>query len=529
MATAYRLTKEQIKSEIVKCAKDPIYFLNTYARISDTQKGPIPFRTFEFQDEVLKDMKDYRFNVVLKARQLGLSTIVAGYIAWLMLFHRDKNVLILATKLLSAANMVKKVKYIIKSLPEWLMIADVSIDNRNSFELTNGSQIKASATSGDAGRSEALSLLVLDEAAFIENMKDLWTGVYPTLATGGRCIAISTPNGVGNWFHQTYLDAETGTNEFHPIKLHWSVHPDRDQAWFERETKNMSKREIAQEYECSFNASGETVIGAEELEQIEKNCSEPKIRTYIDRNLWIWKEYNPNHSYVLVADTARGDGKDNSVFHLLNLDTMEIIAEYQGKITTEDFAELVVNTGKEYGNCMVVVENNNLGFSVLEKIVDKGYPNVYFSTKGSAEFVDQVTAEGTTNTVPGFTTSHKSRPLIVAKMEEFIRNKSIKINSIRTFHELSTFIWTFGRPQAMQGYNDDLVMSLAIACWVKDTVFQTNQRELEYKKAMLTGFTKSNTMFDTKIPGMQGYNRDLSVSIQKAKQEYEQYFWIYKG
>ena len=114
MSTAYRLTKEQVKSEIVKCAKDPIYFLNTYARISDTQKGPIPFRTYNFQDEVLKDMKDYRFNVVLKARQLGLSTIVAGYIAWLMLFHRDKNVLILATKLLSASNLVKKVKYIIK-------------------------------------------------------------------------------------------------------------------------------------------------------------------------------------------------------------------------------------------------------------------------------------------------------------------------------------------------------------------------------------------------------------------------------
>lgn len=525
----YRPTKQEIQSEILKCGKDPVYFLNTYARISDTQKGPIPFRTYDFQNEVLKDMKDFRFNVVLKARQLGLSTIVAGYIAWLMLFHRDKNVLILATKLLSASNLVKKVKYIIKSLPEWLMIADVKIDNRNSFELTNGSQIKASATSGDAGRSEALSLLVLDEAAFIENMKDLWTGVYPTLATGGRCIAISTPNGVGNWFHQTYVNAESGENEFHPIKLHWSVHPNRDQAWFEKETKNMSRREIAQEYECSFNASGETVIAAEDLEYLHNNCKEPKHRTGVDRNYWIWKEFNSEHTYVLVADVARGDGKDNSVFHIVNLDTNEVIAEYQGKITTEDFANLIMTAGKEYGNCMVVIENNNLGFSVSEKIIAAGYPNIYYSTKGSAEYVDQVAAEGTTNTVPGFTTSHKTRPLIIAKLEEFIRNKSIKINSLRTVNELDTFIWSYGRGQAMQGYNDDLVMSLAIACWIKDTVFQTNQRELEYKKAMLTSLVKTNTMIDTKIPGMNGYNKDLSISRNEAKQQYENFFWVYKG
>jgi hypothetical protein len=525
----YRPTKQEIQSEILKCGKDPVYFLNTYARISDTQKGPIPFRTYDFQNEVLKDMKDFRFNVVLKARQLGLSTIVAGYIAWLMLFHRDKNVLILATKLLSASNLVKKVKYIIKSLPEWLMIADVKIDNRNSFELTNGSQIKASATSGDAGRSEALSLLVLDEAAFIENMKDLWTGVYPTLATGGRCIAISTPNGVGNWFHQTYVNAESGENEFHPIKLHWSVHPNRDQAWFEKETKNMSRREIAQEYECSFNASGETVIAAEDLEYLHNNCKEPKHRTGVDRNYWIWKEFNSEHTYVLVADVARGDGKDNSVFHIVNLDTNEVVAEYQGKITTEDFANLIMTAGKEYGNCMAVIENNNLGFSVSEKIIAVGYPNIYYSTKGSAEYVDQIAAEGTINTVPGFTTSHKTRPLIIAKLEEFIRNKTIKINSLRTVNELDTFIWSYGRGQAMQGYNDDLVMSLAIACWIKDTVFQTNQRELEYKKAMLTSLVKTNTMIDTKIPGMNGYNKDLSISRNEAKQQYENFFWVYKG
>jgi len=397
----YKLTKQQIQDEILKCGKNPVYFINTYCKISHPQKGPIPFRMYPFQEDVVKDFQDHRFSVILKARQLGLSTVVAGYIAWLMLFHRDKNVLVLATKLLSASNLVKKVKYIIKSVPSWLMIATVTIDNRNSFELSNGSQIKSSATSGDAGRSEALSLLVLDEAAFIEGMQELWTGLYPSMASGGRCIAISTPNGVGNWFHQTYMDAETATNEFNAIKLHWSVHPDRDQTWFEKETKNMGKREIAQEYECSFNASGETVINGDDIQKLKKEIVEPKYKTYIDRNYHIWEEFKNDGSYLISADVARGDGRDFSVFHVINVKTMQQVAEYQGKIDLDSFAKLLFNTGNEYGNCMIVVENNNVGYAVLTKLIETGYRNLYYSNR-SGESNDMTYSSYSSNSVPGF-------------------------------------------------------------------------------------------------------------------------------
>ena len=188
----------------------------------------------------------------------------------------------MATKFQTAANLVKKVKSIMKNLPEWMQIASIEIDNRTSFELNNGSQIKASTTSGDAGRSEALSLLVIDEAAHVEGLDELWTGLYPTLSTGGRCIALSTPNGVGNWFHQTYIDADLGNNDFYPTNLPWDVHPDRDEDWFEEETKNMSKRQIAQEYECSFNMSGETVIHPEDMARIKQNLVDPEYRTGFD-------------------------------------------------------------------------------------------------------------------------------------------------------------------------------------------------------------------------------------------------------
>ena len=243
---SFQLDKKQRVQEILKCGKDPSYFLNNYARISHPLHGLILFNTYDFQDSLIKDFNDYRFNVILKARQLGISTITAGYIVWMMLFHRDKAILVMATKFATAGNLVKKVKNIMRNIPDWLKIAEISVDNRTSFELSNGYSIKAASTSGDAGRSEALSLLVLDEAAHIEGLEELWTGLYPTLSTGGRCIALSTPNGVGNWFHKTCTEAESGTNNFNITTLPWDVHPDRDAGWYQKETRNMSKRQIAQ-------------------------------------------------------------------------------------------------------------------------------------------------------------------------------------------------------------------------------------------------------------------------------------------
>ena len=170
---SYKLTKKEITKEVIRCGKDPTYFINNYCKISHPMHGLIPFKLYDYQQELINDFNDYRFNVILKARQLGISTITAGYVVWLMMFHRDKNILVMATKFSTAGNLVKKVKAIIKHVPAWMQIAKVVVDNRTSFELSNGSQIKASSTSGDAGRSEALSLLVIDEAAHVEGLDDL--------------------------------------------------------------------------------------------------------------------------------------------------------------------------------------------------------------------------------------------------------------------------------------------------------------------------------------------------------------------
>ena len=530
------ISKQQAVQEILKCGKDQEYFVNNFCRIPHAVHGLVRFDTYDFQDDLLKDLEQHRFNVVLKARQMGISTIVAAHIAWLMMFHKHKNVLILCTKLQTATNLVKKVKEMVKTLPEWMQIAKIIVDNRTSFELSNGSQIKASSTSGDAGRSEALSLLVLDEAAFIPDMGDLWTGIYPTISTGGRCIALSTPNGVGNWFHTTYIDSEAGVNLFYPTKLHWTLHPDRNKKWFETETKNMSPRQIAQEYECNFNASGETVISPVDIDRIETTICEPKHRVGFDRNYWIWKECENGKKYLLVADVARGDGADYSVFHTIEADTMEIVAEYRGKPSIDDFANILFSAGREYGNCLLVVENNNIGYSVLEKLIDLEYPNIYYSVKGSNEHIDQVAAIGNPSAIAGFTTSMKTRPLIIAKLEEFIRNKLIIINSLRLLNELKTFIWYLGKPQAMKGYNDDLVMALAIACWVRDTAIIASRRGEELQKAMLNSMVYTNTLLNTNIKGQAGYNKAQSTfenpgktNLEQHKKNLDKFSWIFKG
>jgi len=524
------LTKQEILKEIVKAGKDPVYFTTNYCRISHPQRGLIPFKAYDYQEELLRDFSDYRFNIILKARQLGISTITAAYVAWLMLFHRDKNILVVATKLQTATNLVKKVKAIIKHLPGWMRISEIVVDNRTSFELSNGSQIKGSSTSSDAGRSEALSLLVVDEAAHVEKLSELWTALYPTLSTGGRCIALSTPNGVGNWFHQNCVEAEAGTNAFHMTTLLWSVHPDRDKKWFDKETKNMSKRQIAQELECNFNVSGETVIHPDDIQWYLERTTAPEYRTGFDRNYWIWKKYNADKTHMIVADVARGDCKDNSAFHIFELETMEVVGEYVGKPTPDDFADILYSVAGEYGNPMLVIENNNIGYAVLKKLLDKGYHNLYHSAKGDHHYVDPVTAQWQSNVIPGFTTSSKTRPLIVAKMEEFMRNKLIKINSNRLLSEMKTFIWQAGRPQAMRSYNDDLVMSFAIGCWVRDTVIIENQKNVEYSKQFLSSITTSKTQISTTIPGMRDHK--VTKENQRSAEAIsfnEQYIGLIKG
>jgi hypothetical protein len=229
---------------------------------------------------------------------------------------------------------------------------------------------------------------------------------------------------------------------------------------------------------------------------------------------------------LLSADVARGDGQDYSVFHIFKLETMEIIAEYQGKTPPDMFSTVLADAGREYGNCMIVVENNSVGFTVLDKLIEMQYPNIYHSIKSSHQYVDQYEAEQRSGAVPGFTTSSKTRPLVVAKFEEFIRNKLLTVYSKRLHNELATFVWNNGKPEAMRSYNDDLIMACAIGCWVRDTAIIENQRDAAYNKAFLSAMTKTTSKLDTTIPGMQ---KPKELEMEDKISEAIEFSWLLKG
>lgn len=628
--------KQVIKREYIQCARDPIYFLKKYCIIQHPQRGKIKFELYDFQESVLKDFQNSNYNIILKSRQLGISTLMAGYSLWLLLFHNDKNILVIATSKDTAKNLVTKVRVMFQGLPSWLK-AKQEEDNKLSMRLTNGSQIKAIASSESAGRSEALSLLMIDEAAFIDNISEIWTAAQQTLATGGDCIVASTPNGIGGWFHKTWQNAIDGNNNFSFVELPWYLHPEREQAWRDEQDiilgptmaaqeclggesrvvvrdldtkviKEISLSELYKEiyngYEiqtpigfknfsgirkltkeryfsialsndknikCSYNhrfildgieiyayelykgckidsqeedvfvnsidiveseidlydildvdtnifnvdgivshncdasflSSGNSVVDPLILQWYKENqIKDPVERLGVDNNLWVWDQPDYSKEYMVVADVARGDGTDYSAAHVFEIENIKQVAEYKGQLSTTDYGNFLIELATKYNDALLIIENNNVGWATIQTVIDREYKNLFYQSK-DLHYVDTDHQMQTNryrahdrNMIPGFTTSRKSRPLIVAKMEEYTREKLVELRSARLVEELFVFIYYNSRAEAMRGYNDDLVISYAIALWIRDTALKLKTERDSMQRALMDSVLNSNTGHD---------------------------------
>lgn len=544
--------KALIEKEYMKCLKSPQYFIKTYCYIQHPIRGKILFGLYPYQDEAISDFEQFNFNIILKGRQIGISTAAACYALWLMVFHGDKNVLVIATKQETAKNLITKVKYAFDNLPVWLRLECVEA-HKLGLKFANGSAIKASTASEDAGRSEALSLLILDEAAFIKNVDSIWIAALPTLATGGNAILISTPNGVGNFFHQTWEKAIRGEKDeihadggvtrnfaFHPIKLDWRVHPERDQAWRDQMGKIQGERAAKQEYDADFIGSGNTVIDAEIIELYAAETTEPEFKEGFDNNLWVWKRPYQGHRYIVVADVARGDGTDYSAFHVIDVDDLEQVAEYKGKVDTTTYADLLKVVAVQYNDALLVVENANHGFAVLQRLVDRSYNNIFYMQQ-DIRVVDMQRNYSNRyrgreqKAVIGFTTSTKTRPVMIDKLQTYMReiqlnaNEAIKINSIRTIQELRVFIWDGNKAQAMGGYNDDLVMSLCIGLWVRDTSMVLHERANGLTRVALDGIKRAgdyDAVYSNVNKPVDPYIMPLGVQTPQGNTNIEDLRWL---
>jgi hypothetical protein len=441
-----------------------------------------------------------------------------------MIFNNDFKVLVIATTQDVAKELVAKVQYMYDNLPVW-MKSTVKENTFNKLELTfkNGSSIKAVSSSEKSARSPSISLLIIDEAAFIDKFDEIWIASQATLATGGDCIILSTPNGVGNKFHQMWVDAMEGnqgldSEPFNPIKIPWNVHPERDQKWADEQLAKLGKRNFAQEHDCDFISSGHTVIDGEILQWYKENVvMEPIERRYAN-DLWIWKYPVVGRDYIVCADVSRGDGEDYSAFHVFDVDTLEQVAEYRGKVDTRSYGHLLVSIATEYNNALLAIDNSNMGWDVVQVALDLNYSNLYYSYKNDPFYDENIhlrkryDLKNKKDMTPGFTFTHKIRGVLVSKLDHYFLEKSVIVRSDRTINELFVYMWINGKAQAQHGYNDDLVMALAMVLYLRDTALRMRQAGIELTKKSLQNTHKSvykpvnnNLVGKFKLPGGRGY------------------------
>ena len=448
------MTPDDLKKEFLRCKDDPAYFIRNYVYITHPVKGRIKFDLYRFQERIINEFKGHRFNLMRKFRQAGATTICAAYALWYIIFHKDKNVMVVSIGDRESRDFLDRAVNMYDDLPNWLKPQEVE-RNKHVLKLSTGSKIKSQPAG--AGRGESVSLLIVDEAAFIDRMTEFWMAIYPTISTGGSAFILSTVNGMANLYYELYRDAELGKNNFHVIDIHWREHPEYTEKWAETTRSNVGERAWLQEYEGEFLGTGETFVDGGTLQKLKSQTNPNYYKKHYNM-MRVWKDPEPYHTYLLAADSSFGRDRDHSAFHIINLYNGEQVAEfYSNRIGLSDFARVITQEALRYNSAYVCPERNGLGLALIEQLFEVcEYENIWVDDRREM----------------GFMVNTKNRDGLLNNLQESLKTSKIKVNSERTFKELTTFIISkTGKIQAEEGFNDDLVMSLAIAAEVmKDIV-----------------------------------------------------------
>ena len=455
-----RPTDEFISIELRKCRQDFAYFCSTYVTIQHPKLGFIKFNLYDYQERIFKDFQDERFNIIKKPRQMGLSTLVSIYVLWSAMFNPAKEIMIISIGARESKEFLKHIKVAHDRLPQWLG-GSLEQDNKSTMVFDNHSRIQSIPSPRYAARSFSASLLVIDEAAFIQNIHSLWTSAFPILSTGGKSIVLSTVNGTfgtGQWFYEKWNEAKLRKNNFNPVDLVYTEHPEyRLPGWAEAQRKDLGELKFAQEVLGDFLGGTNTFIARAIINRYldidgngQHKLTKDPIEQRLQGQLWIWEKPDPQSFYVMGADAGKeGTGISNSAFHVFNVATGEQVAEFCGKIDTITYAKHMNDVGKEYGNAFVVLETNNMGLAVMNELyLNLKYPNVYFRKTGA----------------PGWDTNLRTRPFIIQAIEQIFTKELLKVLSIRTINELQTFVADVetGKISKQRGSTDDLLISLGL-------------------------------------------------------------------
>ena len=587
------LSKEQVMLEYVKCMKDTSYALKTYLQTYDnTVSKYVPLELFPDQETLLNDYEEHEENIALKYRQAGVSTVTAAWVSKRLVFakkDRPEKILIIANKLDTSMEMANKIRAFIDQWPNWVG-AQFSPDKNSQrhYKLTNGCEVKAVATSRDALRGYTPTILVFDEAAFIEADNDFWAACMASLSTGGKVIVVSTPNGYDPIYYEIYNQASKGINNFKITEMFWWKDPrytkdlylvptediidyllnktERDHSknisyentspyerdynemkshfengykpcssWYEKMVKKLKydKRKINQELNCEFLGSGDNVFDNKQLEYIKNNTLVETQTKMMGNSLWIWEDPKPGHKYIMGIDVSRGDSEDFSTIEIIDFDDREQVFEYVGKIPPDTLAEIAYKWGVMYNAFIVIDITGGMGVATSRKLQEMGYKNLYIDGVDSTN-IWHYNAKAQ-DKIPGLNFNNK-RVQIIAAFEEYVRHK-FKIKSSRLYDEMNNFIYVNGRPDHQKGQHDDLIMAIAMAIYVGEIAFQKLEKVTQKTKVMIDSWTVNNNdtvvkeaHFDPMLPNMTANNDKYKLNKNSAlKEDYIKYSWLFGG
>ena len=464
--TPIEFTQEQIL-EFVKCKEDPVYFAKNYVKIVTLDHGLQPFKMYPFQEKLVNNFHNHRFNICKMPRQTGKSTTVVSFLLHFAVFNDNVNIGILANKAATARELLDRLQTAYENLPKWMQQGIISW-NKGSLELENGSKILASSTSASAVRGMSFNILFLDEFAFVPNhiADSFFASVYPTITSGKntKVIIVSTPHGM-NHFYRMWHDAEKGKNEYVYTDVHWSEVPGRDEEWKKQTIANTSDQQFKVEFECEFLGSVDTLIAPSKLRSLVYDHP-------IKRNagLDVYEEVVENHDYVITVDVARGVSEDYSAFVVIDITEFphKVVAKYRNnEIKPMLFPNIIYEVAKNYNGAYILCEVNDIGDQVASLLhYDLEYQNVLMcSMRGRA---GQIVGQGFSGkkTQLGVKMSKTVKKVGALNLKTMIEENKLIFNDYEIISELTTFIQKHNSFEAEEGCNDDLAMCLVIYAWL---------------------------------------------------------------
>ena len=464
--TPIQFSQENIL-EFVRCKEDPVYFARKYIKIVSLDSGLIPFDLYDFQEKLIRNFHESRFNICKMPRQTGKSTTCVSYLLHYAVFNDNVNIAILANKASTARDLLGRLQLAYENLPKWMQQGIIAW-NKGSLELENGSKISANSTSSSAVRGGSYNVIFLDEFAFIPNhiADDFFASVYPTISSGQstKVLIVSTPRGM-NHFYRMWHDSERGKNEYVPTEVHWSEVPGRDEAWREQTIANTSEQQFKVEFECEFLGSVNTLINPAKLKNLV-------YENPINKNAGLDIHENPikNHQYLITVDVARGLGNDYSAFIVVDITSFpyNIVAKYKNnEIKPMLFPSIIYDVAKGYNDAFLLVEVNDIGDQVASIIhYDLEYDNLLMaSMRGRA---GQVVGTGFSGkkTQLGVRTTAAVKKLGCSNLKTLLEDDKILVKDYEIISELTTFSQKHNSFEAEEGCNDDLAMCLVLFAWL---------------------------------------------------------------